>query len=121
MEDKNFLGVTMEAQSKNVKPFGAKRLKSAMMIVGKSDVRFFSNFLIFLFFKRFHAIKIIFKCLNGCSTAQCEDDCNRKYLEECSYYCPCHTYCPNGCSCPPSNEIGNDYCPEHIPKKTDLK
>ena len=61
------------------------------------------------------------KCLNGCSTAQCEDDCNRKYLEECSYYCPCHTYCPNGCSCPPSNEIGNDYCPEHIPKKTDLK
>ena len=49
MEDKNFLGVTMEAQSKNVKPFGAKRLKSAMMIVGRSDVRFFFNFLNFFF------------------------------------------------------------------------
>ena len=44
MEDKKFIGVTMEAQSKNVKPFGVKRLKSAMMIVGKSGVRFFFNF-----------------------------------------------------------------------------
>jgi len=31
-------GVTMEVQSKNVKPYGVKRLKSAMMIVGKSGV-----------------------------------------------------------------------------------
>ena len=49
MEVKNFIGVTMEAQSKNVKPFGAKRLKSAMMIVGRSDVRFFFNFLNFFY------------------------------------------------------------------------
>ena len=41
MEDKKFIGVTMEVQSKNVKPFGVKRPKSAMMIVGKFDVRFF--------------------------------------------------------------------------------
>ena len=54
MEDKTFIGVTMEAQSRNVKPFGVKRLKSAMMIAGKSDVRFFSKFSeIFFIFQAF--------------------------------------------------------------------
>ena len=54
-------------------------------------------------------------CLNSCGDALCEDECNRQYLEECSYYCPCHTYCQNGCSCPPSNDLGNSYCPDQIP------
>jgi len=54
-------------------------------------------------------------CLSGCDESKCEDECNRQYLEECSYYCPCHTYCPNGCSCPPSNDLGNSYCPPNIP------
>ena len=56
------------------------------------------------------------QCITACNgDSPCEDECNRQYLEECSYYCPCHTYCQNGCSCPPTNDLGNSYCPDHIP------
>ena len=54
-------------------------------------------------------------CLKGCSgDTLCEDKCNDVFLNQCTYYCPCHTYCPNGCPC--YNSIGQNYCPgDNIP------
>ena len=61
-------------------------------------------------------ISFVQKLFSACEDSLCEDECNRQYLEECSYFCPCHLNCANGCSCPPANELGNSYCPNSVPK-----